>query len=248
MSERLLSIESLATGYNGVPVVRDLDLHVDAGEIVALLGANGAGKTTTLLTVSALLPILDGDIVLFGDPVRSHRPHYLSKHGLAHVLEGRSLFFQLTVGENLRLGASHGAADLDRALGYFPALEPILNRRAGLLSGGEQQMLAIARALATAPRLLMVDEMSLGLAPIIVERLLPVLRQVVDDTGAGILLVEQHVHIALQIADRGYVLSHGDLVMQGTAAELLADPHLLRSSYLGAMAGGSGGGGSAGAP
>lgn len=233
-SGRLLTISDLSTGYNGVPVVRDLDLHVDGGEIVALLGANGAGKTTTLLSVSALNPILTGEIELFGESIREHRAHYLSRHGLAHVLEDRSLFFQLTVGENLRLGASHGAADMDRALEYFPALKPILSRRAGLLSGGEQQMLAMARALATRPKLLMVDEMSLGLAPIIVERLLPILRQVVEDTGAGVLLVEQHVNMALEIADRGYVLSHGDLVMQGTAAQLTADAHLLRSSYLGA--------------
>jgi len=144
------------------------------------------------------------------------------------------LFFQLTVAENLRLGAVTGGDDAERALSYFPALTPILHRRAGLLSGGEQQMLAIARALAGRPRLLMVDEMSLGLAPIIVERLMPVLREVVDDTGAGVLVVEQHVHLALGVADRAYVLSHGDLVMHGTAAELAADEHVLRSSYLGA--------------
>src|SRR5262245_36422268 len=224
----------MATGYDGVAVVRDLDLHVDGGEIVALLGANGAGKTTTLLCVSGINPILAGDIELFGESIRGTRnAHVLARRGLAHVLEDRALFFQLTVAENLRLGASVGT-DIDRSLDYFPALRPLLGRRAGLLSGGEQQMLALARALATRPRLLMVDEMSLGLAPIVVERLLPIIRQVVDDTGAGVLLVEQHVHLALEIADRGYVLSHGDLVMQGSATDLRSDVHLLRSSYLGA--------------
>jgi branched-chain amino acid transport system ATP-binding protein len=232
--ERLLTLNDLATGYDGVAVVRNLDLHVDSGEIVALLGANGAGKTTTLLCVSAINPILGGRVELFGESVgRTRNPHVLARRGLAHVLEDRALFFQLTVAENLRLGATAGA-DIDRSLEYFPALRPLLRRRAGLLSGGEQQMLALGRALATRPRLLMVDEMSLGLAPIVVERLLPTIRQVVDDTGAGVLLVEQHVHLALGIADRGYVLSHGDLVMEGSAADLQADAHLLRSSYLGA--------------
>lgn len=233
MSESLLKISDMSTGYNGVPVVRDLNLHVEAGEVVALLGPNGAGKTTTLLTTSALNPILSGDITVLGKSIKGRRPHHVAREGLAHVPEDRSLFFQLTVRENLRLKAARGSTALQEALGYFPALEPLMDRRAGLLSGGEQQMLAVARALTVNPKLLMVDEMSLGLAPIIVERLLPVLREIATKTGTGILLVEQHVHLALEVADRAYVLSHGNLVLEGTAAHLRDNPHLLESSYLG---------------
>jgi branched-chain amino acid transport system ATP-binding protein len=229
----LLEIDNLSTGYNGVPVVRGLNLRVEEGEVVALLGPNGAGKTTTLLTTSALVPILDGDIRVMGTSVNGRRPHLVAREGLAHVPEDRSLFFQLTVRENLKLGAAKGAANIDQALGYFPALEKLLDRKAGLLSGGEQQMLAMGRALTVNPKLLMVDEMSLGLAPIIVERLLPVLRQIANDTGAGVLLVEQHVHLALEVADRAYVLSHGHLALEGDAAHLRANQELLQSSYLG---------------
>jgi branched-chain amino acid transport system ATP-binding protein len=228
-----LEINQMSTGYNGVSVVRDLDLHVDEGEVVALLGPNGAGKTTTLLTTSGLNPILQGDIRVLGKSVRGRKSHRIARDGLAHVPEDRSLFFQLTVKENLRLGSARSASDLNQALAYFPALEGLMDRRAGLLSGGEQQMLAMARALAVKPRLLMVDEMSLGLAPIIVERLLPVLRDIAANTGAAVLLVEQHVHLALEVADRAYVLSHGTLAMQGSAAYFRDNSHLLESSYLG---------------
>lgn len=234
---RLLDIQNLSSGYSGVPVVRGLNLHVDAGEVVALLGPNGAGKTTTLLTTSGLLKVLEGSVDVLGEPTTFGAPHKTARRGLAHVPEDRSLFFGLTVQENLRLGLrgsrSDQAAGYERALELLPALRPLMNRRAGLLSGGEQQMLAMARALVSGPKLLLVDEMSLGLAPIIVERLLPIVRDIADQTGAGVLIVEQHVHLALEVADRAYVMSHGEIVLQGAASELMERQDLLEASYLG---------------
>ena len=236
-SERLLTIENLNTGYAGVPVVRELNVHLDKGEVVALLGPNGAGKTTTLLTISGIIPLLSGNVTVLGEQVDSKNPHNNARLGLAHVAEDRSLFFNLTVKENLQLGL-RGDKDsqqegLEKALELLPALRPLMDRRSGLLSGGEQQMLAMARALVSKPKLLLVDEMSLGLAPIIVEQLLPIVRNIADETGAGVLIVEQHVHLALQVADRGYVMNHGELVMSGSASDLLDSKALLEASYLG---------------
>jgi len=230
----LLEMAGVHAGYGGAAVLRGFDLHVDAGEVVALLGANGAGKTTTLLTAAGFLSTMQGEVRVLGRSTQGRRPQDLARDGLAFVPEDRSLFFSLTVAENLKLGTRGG--DVTPVFHHFPALEALMDRRAGLLSGGEQQMLAVGRALLTKPKLLMVDEMSLGLAPIIVQQLLPIVRTVADETGAGVLLVEQHVNLALEVADRAVVLAHGDIVLEGDAAQLQRDRHLLESSDLGESA------------
>ena len=236
-SNNLVEIENLSAGYAGVAVIRGVNLNVAKGEVVALLGPNGAGKTTTLLTTSGLLKTLEGKVTVLGESANSGAPHKTARLGLAHVPEDRSLFFGLTVQENLRLGLrgkrSEQAMGYEAALDLLPALRPLMNRRAGLLSGGEQQMLAMARALVSNPKVLLVDEMSLGLAPIIVERLLPIVRDIANETGAGVLIVEQHVHLALEVADRAYVMSHGEIVLEGSAQELMERQELLEASYLG---------------
>ena len=230
----VLEVRGLDAGYGSLAVVRDLDLVVAEAEVVALLGPNGAGKTTTLLTISGLLRPLAGEIVYLGRGVVGARPHLLARQGMAHVPDDRGLFPGLTVQEHLELGGARKDATVaERVRGWFPALDPLMRRRVGLLSGGEQQMLALAQALLRAPRLLMIDEMSLGLAPMVVERLLPIVRTVAEESGCGVLLVEQHASMALQVADRGYVLSHGALVAEGPASALASDAESLTASYLG---------------
>ena len=232
-TDPVLALEALSAGYDGAAVVRDFDLHIAGGEVVALLGPNGAGKTTTLRAISGIVRPLAGTIRLDGDDVARRSPTARARLGIAHVPEGRGIFFGLTVAEHFRLGYRGERLDTDIAFEYFPALPPLADRRAGLLSGGEQQMLALGRALARKPRLLLLDELSLGLAPVIVESLLPVVSSYAKESGCAVLLVEQHIQIALAVADRGYVLSHGELVLHERAEVLRADHQLILSSYLG---------------
>ena len=229
----LLELRGVSAGYAGVTVVRDLDLAVEPGEIVCLLGANGAGKSTTLLAVSGLAEVQRGTVLLDGADLSGVAPDRIARRGLAHVTEDRSLFTRLSVRDNLRLGGRGDLGRLPELLELFPALEPLLDRRAGSLSGGEQQMLALARGLAPNPRLLLVDELSLGLAPLIVRRLLETIRAIVDRDRVGVLMVEQHVELALRIADRAAVLARGRLALHGTAAEIAADRDRLDAAYLG---------------
>jgi branched-chain amino acid transport system ATP-binding protein len=248
LSEAILSIEELTVGYEGAAVVRDLDLEVGRGEVVALVGANGAGKTTTLRAVSGVVHPLSGRIRFAGGDLSGRSISARARDGIAHVPENRGLFFGLTVGEHLRLAHRGERLDADSAYEYFPALADLGDRRAGLLSGGEQQMLAIARALARRPRLLLLDELSLGLAPLVVERLLPVVRRYAADSGCGVLLVEQHIQLALTAADRGYVLSRGEIVLNDRAEVLRGNRELVTASYFGEHHGalGSGADGSPG--
>jgi branched-chain amino acid transport system ATP-binding protein len=228
-----LELQSLTAGYEGAAAVRDLTLSVGAGEVVALLGANGAGKTTTLNTISGLVKPMAGSVRLDGLDLVRLSPSDRARRGIVHVPDNRGLFFGLTVAEHLRLAGLRSPERQQDALAPFPALRDLRERRVGLLSGGEQQMLTIARALTREPRLLLLDELSLGLAPVIVEKLLPVIRGYADRHDTAVLLVEQHVHLALEIADRGYVLSHGELVLEGSAERLRSDSELLAASYLG---------------
>ncbi len=237
MSAPLLVLHGLVAGYGDVPVLHGVDLTVESGELVALVGSNGAGKTTLLRAVSRLLKS-GGEIRFGGTDIAAREPEAVFGLGLVQVPEGRQLFPRMSVEENLLMGAYRRrdraaiGASLAQSFDLFPVLAARRRQMAGSLSGGEQQMCAIARALMAAPRLLMIDEMSLGLAPIIVDRLLDVLVKI-RGQGVTILLVEQDVFAALSVADRGYVLEHGRIVRAASAAELKSDPALQRA-YLGA--------------
>jgi branched-chain amino acid transport system ATP-binding protein len=223
----LLECRGVAAGYGAVAVVRNLDLRVEPGEVVALIGPNGAGKTTTLLTIAGELPVIAGEVVFLGTPTKA--PLFRrARRGMGFVTEERSVFMALSAEENLRIAGVSRAA----AVGVFPELEPLMGRTAGLLSGGEQQMLTLARAVARAPQLLLADELSLGLAPLIVKRLLETVRRVATENATGILMVEQHVRQALDIADRVYVMQRGRIVISGTADEVRGRIDEVESTYL----------------
>ena len=234
----LLEVDNLSVNYGAIEAIRGCSLRVEQGEIVTLIGGNGAGKSTTLRTISGLLTPRNGTIRFDGQTIHGRPPHAITQSGLIHVPEGRGIFANLTVEENLMLGAYSRnnlrdiLEDREMALSLFPRVRERLKQAAGTLSGGEQQMLAIARGLMASPRMLMLDEPSLGLAPQIVQTIFQVIRQI-NRTGATILLVEQNAAMALQVAHRAYVIEVGSIEMEGPAAELAASDEV-RKAYLGA--------------
>lgn len=232
-----LECRRLTAGYGPLTVLRDFELAADAGTVVAVLGPNGAGKTTLLAAVAGLLPRSGGDVYLAGRSLPNGRPAAANRAGIVLVPDDRALFTSLTVDENIQAARHKGSASIDEMLDLFPALASRRTLNAGALSGGEQQMLTMARALVQRPRVLLIDEMSMGLAPIVVESLLPVVRRVAGETNAVVVLVEQHVQLALEIADRGVVLVHGSVVLEGSASELAADAARLEDAYLGELRG-----------
>jgi branched-chain amino acid transport system ATP-binding protein len=232
----MLRVEALRVAYGHIEAVKGIDLEIRAGEIVALIGANGAGKSTTLMTISGAIPAAGGAVRFQGEPVHGRTASEIVRRGIAHVPEGRRIFRRFTVMENLRVGAMSRrpgeiAESLDRVFGYFPLLRDRRGQLGGTLSGGEQQMLAIGRALMSRPTLLLLDEPSLGLAPLMVERIFEIIRAI-HGTGTTMLLVEQNAHTALALSDRAYVMETGRIVLHGPSAALRRDPKV-RAAYLG---------------
>ena len=233
----LLALEGLQVAYGGIRAVKGIDLKVEPGELVCLIGANGAGKTTTLKAITGLVPTAGGRIVYDGDDLKGQRVHEIARRGLALVPEGRGVFAQLTIEENLAMGAyarhdrAGVAADEERAFTLFPRLRERRKQTAGTLSGGEQQMLAIARAMMSRPKLLLLDEPSMGLAPLMVEKIFEVIRAIAAE-GVTMLLVEQNARLALEASHRGYVLEGGLVALSGEASMLLHDAKV-REAYLG---------------
>ena len=233
----MLEVTGLRVAYGGIQAVRSITFHVNEGEMVALIGANGAGKTSTLKAVARVLDAAGGDVHFCGEKITRIPSHDIIRQGIALVPEGRGVFPRLTVAENLAMGAfvRNDAVDIEKDLkmvyGYFPRLKEREAQLAGTLSGGEQQMLAIGRALMSRPRLLLLDEPSMGLAPIMVQKIFEVIRAVAAQ-GMTILLIEQNAKLALEASQRGYVMESGEITLHGAAAQLLDDPKV-RAAYLG---------------
>lgn len=233
----MLEVTGLRVAYGGIQAVRSITFHVNEGEMVALVGANGAGKTSTLKAIARVLDAAGGDVHFCGEKITHIAPHDMIRKGIALVPEGRGVFPRLSVAENLAMGAfvrddkAEIAHDLERMYGYFPRLKERETQLAGTLSGGEQQMLAIGRALMSRPKLLLLDEPSMGLAPIMVQKIFEVIR-IVASEGMTILLVEQNAKLALQTSQRGYVMESGEMSLTGESSKLLNDPKV-RAAYLG---------------
>jgi branched-chain amino acid transport system ATP-binding protein len=236
----ILLLEKLAVAYGGIQAVKGIDLRVDRGELVCLIGANGAGKTTTLKGICGLQQVRSGTVRYDGEDVTGRRAFELVRRGLAMVPEGRGVFGGLTIEENLAMGAyirtdrAGIAADIERVFGLFPRLKERRRQTAGTLSGGEQQMLAMGRSLMSRPRLLLLDEPSMGLAPLMVQKVFETVHTVSQE-GVTILLIEQNAKLALEVADRGYVMESGEITLSGDAKQLLVDP-AVRAAYLGEAA------------
>jgi len=233
----MLKIDSLKVAYGGIQAVKGVDLEIREGELVTLIGANGAGKTTTMKAITGLQGWASGDVQYLGKSIKGVPSYNLLKQGLAMVPEGRGVFARMTIVENLQMGAftrnddAQIKADIDRMFGIFPRLKERANQLAGTMSGGEQQMLAMARALMSQPKLLLLDEPSMGLSPIMVEKIFEVVRDI-SAQGVTVLLVEQNARLALQAAHRGYVMDSGLITMSGEAKQMLDDPKV-RAAYLG---------------
>jgi branched-chain amino acid transport system ATP-binding protein len=232
----MLTVEDVTTAYGAIVALRGVSLTVGHGEIVTLIGANGAGKSTLMMTICGSPAPRAGRILYEGRDITGWPTHQIMRQGIAHAPEGRRIFPRMTVLENLRMGAevlngAHFDADLEKVCALFPRLKERLGQRGGTLSGGEQQMLAIARALMSRPRLLLLDEPSLGLAPMVARQIFTAIRELNRETGLTVLLVEQNAYHALRLAHRGYVLVNGRITMTGTGAELLARPEV-RAAYL----------------
>ncbi|CAG9177343.1 ABC transporter ATP-binding protein [Cupriavidus respiraculi] len=237
MKDTVLKISGLKVAYGGIQAVKGIDLEIKDGELVTLIGANGAGKTTTMKAITGLQGWAGGDIEYLGRSIKGVPSYELLKRGLAMVPEGRGVFARMTITENLQMGAytrndeAGIKADVDRMFGIFPRLKERANQLAGTMSGGEQQMLAMARALMSQPKLLLLDEPSMGLSPIMVEKIFEVVRDI-SAQGVTVLLVEQNARLALQAADRGYVMESGLVTINGDAKQMLDDPKV-RAAYLG---------------